>query len=89
MGSPEPESKIAHVIGKMLPHGEEVPKKKMSRQKARLARRDAAAAQMRAEAEQEAQLDSQQGAADEARALQQVCQELGVVVHEIEPDGHW
>lgn len=88
MGSPEPESHLAHVIGKMLPHGEG-PKKKMSRQKARLARRDAAAAQMRAEAEQEAQQDGQQGAADEARALQQACQELGVMVYEIEPDGHW
>ncbi|WFD04067.1 ubiquitinyl hydrolase 1 [Malassezia obtusa] len=76
------------MLGNGFSTGDAEPKKKMSRQKARLARRDAAAAQMRAEAEQEVQDSDRHGAANEERALQEVCSTLGVSVCEIPADGH-
>lgn len=60
--------------------------KKMSRQKARLARRDAAEAQMRAEAAQEVLDDNNQDAAEEAAALKKACDEMHVAVFEVGPD---
>ncbi|WFD44104.1 ubiquitinyl hydrolase 1 [Malassezia psittaci] len=62
--------------------------KKVSRQKARLARRDAAAAQMRADAEQEVRDANDQEAQNEALALKKLCEDLHVSLYEIAPDGH-
>lgn len=85
------ENGVSGVLGKLMPTQSEdsgAPKKKMSRQKARLARRDAAAAQMRADAEQEVVDENNQEAADEAKALKEACDELDVTLCEVRGSTH-
>lgn len=64
------------------------PEKKMSRARARIARRDAEVAEKRAEAKREVLEDGTSAAADEEAALKAQCDELHVTLVQINPDGH-